>query len=223
MVEMCWASSFRLSPLNQLESQQAPGAGTKGTPPNGFGPQKDTLPHPVAGLCCTHVLLPVFQDVGLLGVITDPVHAPITLFWPSDQALQALPPEQQDFLFNQENKDKLMEYLKFHVIRESKVFRVHTDGVHSRNGQCVFTSSAQRRPERPCPTLSSSNWPWLLDPRSVPGLPCFSNLPSFLCCTAHRLSSAPGHTAKWLLATAPKFVQAELFSPSSKISRPRAD
>ncbi|XP_026355575.2 stabilin-2 isoform X2 [Ursus arctos] len=66
----------------------------------------------------------LLQDVGLLGVITDPVHAPITLFWPSDQALQALPPEQQDFLFNQENKDKLMEYLKFHVIRESKILAV---------------------------------------------------------------------------------------------------
>uniref|UniRef100_G1LIS4 Stabilin-2 n=1 Tax=Ailuropoda melanoleuca TaxID=9646 RepID=G1LIS4_AILME len=66
----------------------------------------------------------LLQDVGLLGVITDPVHTPITLFWPSDQALQALPPEQQDFLFNQENKDKLMEYLKFHVIRESKILAV---------------------------------------------------------------------------------------------------
>lgn len=66
--------------------------------------------------------LPVFQDAGLLGVIADPIHTPVTLFWPTDQALQALPPEQQDFLFKQDNKDKLKKYLKFHVIRDAKVF-----------------------------------------------------------------------------------------------------
>ncbi|XP_030897128.1 stabilin-2-like [Leptonychotes weddellii] len=66
----------------------------------------------------------LLQDVGLLGVITDPIHTPVTVFWPSDQALQALPPEQQDFLFNQDNKDKLKEYLKFHVIRDSKILAV---------------------------------------------------------------------------------------------------
>ncbi|XP_035959404.2 stabilin-2 [Halichoerus grypus] len=66
----------------------------------------------------------LLQDVGLLGVITDPIHTPVTVFWPSDQALQTLPPEQQDFLFNQDNKDKLKEYLKFHVIRDSKILAV---------------------------------------------------------------------------------------------------
>ncbi|KAB1270060.1 Stabilin-2 [Camelus dromedarius] len=63
-------------------------------------------------------------DTGLLSVITDPIHTPVTLFWPSDQALQALPPEQQAFLFNEDNKDKLKEYLKFHVIRDSKILAV---------------------------------------------------------------------------------------------------
>ncbi|XP_012590675.1 PREDICTED: stabilin-2 [Condylura cristata] len=66
----------------------------------------------------------LIQDLGLLSLITDPIHTPVTLFWPSDQALQALPPEQQEFLFNQDNKDKLKEYLKFHVIRDSKVLAV---------------------------------------------------------------------------------------------------
>lgn len=63
----------------------------------------------------------MFQDSGLLKVITDPMHTPVTLFWPSDKALQALPQEQQDFLFNEDNKDKLMAYLKFHVIRDTRV------------------------------------------------------------------------------------------------------
>ncbi|XP_005374632.1 PREDICTED: stabilin-2 isoform X2 [Chinchilla lanigera] len=62
----------------------------------------------------------LLQDSGLLSVITNPIHTPVTVFWPTDQALQALPQEQQNLLFNQ-NKDKLNEYLKFHVIRDSKV------------------------------------------------------------------------------------------------------
>ncbi|XP_065777208.1 stabilin-2 [Muntiacus reevesi] len=66
----------------------------------------------------------LIQDSGLLSVITDPIHTPVTLFWPSDRALQALPREQQDFLFNQGNEDKLKEYLKFHVIRDAKVLAV---------------------------------------------------------------------------------------------------
>nr|KAF6453946.1 stabilin 2 [Molossus molossus] len=66
----------------------------------------------------------LIQDSGLLSVITDPIHTPVTLFWPTDQALQALPAEQQDFLFSQDNKDKLKEYIKFHVIRDAKVLAV---------------------------------------------------------------------------------------------------
>ncbi|XP_006888640.1 PREDICTED: stabilin-2 [Elephantulus edwardii] len=66
----------------------------------------------------------LIQDAGLLDLITDPIHTPITLFWPTNQALQALPAQQQAFLFNQENKGKLKEYLKFHVIRDSKILAV---------------------------------------------------------------------------------------------------
>ncbi|KAL1774739.1 stabilin-2 [Sigmodon hispidus] len=62
----------------------------------------------------------LIQDSGLLSVITDPIHVPITIFWPTDKALQALPLEQQNFLFSEANKDKLKEYLKFHVIRDSR-------------------------------------------------------------------------------------------------------
>ncbi|KAM6153254.1 stabilin-2 [Erethizon dorsatum] len=68
-----------------------------------------------------HQFSKLLQDSGLLSVITNPIHTPVTIFWPTDRALQALPQEQQDFLFSQENKDKLKGYLKFHVIRDSKV------------------------------------------------------------------------------------------------------
>ncbi|XP_040843938.1 stabilin-2 [Ochotona curzoniae] len=66
----------------------------------------------------------LLQDSGLLSVILDPIHTPVTVFWPTDKALQALPAEQQDFLFRQDNKDRLKEYLSFHVIRDSKVSTV---------------------------------------------------------------------------------------------------
>lgn len=64
---------------------------------------------------------PVFQDSGLLSLITNPIHVPVTLFWPTDHALQALSQEQQDFLFKKDSQEKLKEYLKYHVIRDSKV------------------------------------------------------------------------------------------------------
>ncbi|XP_076967946.1 stabilin-2 isoform X2 [Tamandua tetradactyla] len=66
----------------------------------------------------------LIQDAGLLSLITDPIHVPVTLFWPSDHTLQALPLQQQAFLFSQGNKDRLREYLKFHVIRDAKVLSV---------------------------------------------------------------------------------------------------
>lgn len=81
-------------------------------------PQGGASPHSV---CAVRMTTPLFQASGLLSVITDPIHTPVTLFWPTDKALQAIPQEQQDFLFSEDNKDKLKEYLKFHVIRDSKV------------------------------------------------------------------------------------------------------
>lgn len=71
--------------------------------------------------CTVRNTASLFQDSGLLSVISDPIHTPVTVFLPTDKALQALPPEQRDFLFDQDNKDKLKEYLKFHVIRDSRV------------------------------------------------------------------------------------------------------
>ncbi|CAH7321829.1 stabilin-2 [Phodopus roborovskii] len=62
----------------------------------------------------------LIQDSGLLSVISDHIHIPVTLFWPTDKALQALPLEQQNFLFHQDNKGMLKEYLKFHVIRDTR-------------------------------------------------------------------------------------------------------
>uniref|UniRef100_A0A8U8BRH3 Uncharacterized protein n=1 Tax=Geospiza parvula TaxID=87175 RepID=A0A8U8BRH3_GEOPR len=57
----------------------------------------------------------------LLGLINDPIHKPVTLFWPTDTAIRGLPQEQQDFLFKKSNTNKLVQYLKFHIVRDAAV------------------------------------------------------------------------------------------------------
>lgn len=219
----------------------SPGVGKNGAPcphpPAGFGPQKD--PGPRGWVCCACARLPVFQDVGLLGAITDPIHTPVTLFWPSDQALQALPREQQDFLFNQDNKDRLKEYLKFHVIREAKVFCFHADvsagvpkGGWSKPGMVSVSPAWQCEGRLSIPSLPpvSSTAPpppacqaWSVSPTYHS---FFSNLhqhpgASFLCCRS--VSSAPVHMQNGYWKEFPSFSGWTHSPPSSKMSRQRAD
>lgn len=63
----------------------------------------------------------MLQKNNLLGLIYDPIHKPVTLFWPTDAAIRGLPQEQQDFLFKKTNTDKLVQYLKFHIVRDAAV------------------------------------------------------------------------------------------------------
>uniref|UniRef100_A0A8D0G926 Stabilin 2 n=1 Tax=Sphenodon punctatus TaxID=8508 RepID=A0A8D0G926_SPHPU len=60
----------------------------------------------------------LFQSEGLMSLINDPLHSPVTLFWPTDNAIRSLPKEQKDFLFKKSNREKLVQYLKFHIIRD---------------------------------------------------------------------------------------------------------
>uniref|UniRef100_A0A8B9FR14 Stabilin 2 n=1 Tax=Amazona collaria TaxID=241587 RepID=A0A8B9FR14_9PSIT len=61
----------------------------------------------------------LLEKNNLLGLINDPIHKPVTLFWPTDTAIRGLPQEQQDFLFKKSNTDKLVQYLKFHIVRDA--------------------------------------------------------------------------------------------------------
>lgn len=63
----------------------------------------------------------MLQKNNLLGLINDPIHKPVTLFWPTDTAIRGLPQEQQDFLFKKANTKKLVQYLKFHIVRDAAV------------------------------------------------------------------------------------------------------
>lgn len=51
----------------------------------------------------------------------DPIHQPVTLFLPTDAAMATLAQEQKDFLYAMHNRDQLAEYLRYHIVRDSKV------------------------------------------------------------------------------------------------------
>lgn len=61
------------------------------------------------------------QDAGLLPVLQMSVHQPFTMFWPTDEALNSLPPERQHWLTNPDHKEQLAATVKAHIIRNIKV------------------------------------------------------------------------------------------------------
>ncbi|XP_062989466.1 stabilin-2 isoform X2 [Elgaria multicarinata webbii] len=63
----------------------------------------------------------LIESSGLISLINDPLHQPITLFWPTDKVIRALPKDEQDMLFKMSNKEKLLQYLKYHIIGNTKV------------------------------------------------------------------------------------------------------
>uniref|UniRef100_A0A8C2STS6 Stabilin 2 n=1 Tax=Coturnix japonica TaxID=93934 RepID=A0A8C2STS6_COTJA len=71
-----------------------------------------------------HEVFCMLQKNKLLGLINDPIHKPVTLFWPTDAAIHGLPQEQQDFLFKKSNTDKLVQYLKFHIVRNILAYQL---------------------------------------------------------------------------------------------------
>uniref|UniRef100_A0A8C8YVP0 Stabilin-1 n=1 Tax=Prolemur simus TaxID=1328070 RepID=A0A8C8YVP0_PROSS len=54
---------------------------------------------------------------GLLPLLRDASHRPLTMLWPTDSALRALPPDRQAWLYHEDHRDKLAAILRGHVIR----------------------------------------------------------------------------------------------------------
>nr|XP_020038120.1 stabilin-1 isoform X5 [Castor canadensis] len=54
---------------------------------------------------------------GLLPMLRDASHQPFTMLWPTDSALQTLPPDRQAWLYHEDHRDKLSAILRGHVIR----------------------------------------------------------------------------------------------------------
>lgn len=61
-----------------------------------------------------------------MDVLNDGLYQPLTAFLPSDGAMAALPQEQKDFLFHQDNRPQLVEYLKYHILQSQKVSKTGT-------------------------------------------------------------------------------------------------
>uniref|UniRef100_A0A673BK44 Stabilin 2 n=1 Tax=Sphaeramia orbicularis TaxID=375764 RepID=A0A673BK44_9TELE len=76
----------------------------------------------------------VFQDTGVVDLVQDAIHQPITIFLPSDAAMASLPQQQKDFLFNPQNQAQLQEYLKYHILPSQKVSLIHLDSPRTIQG-----------------------------------------------------------------------------------------
>ncbi|XP_047195245.1 stabilin-1 [Hippoglossus stenolepis] len=61
------------------------------------------------------------EDAGLLPVVQMAVHQPFTMFWPTDEALNSLPAEQQRLLSSPDHQELLAATVKAHIIRNVKL------------------------------------------------------------------------------------------------------
>lgn len=72
---------------------------------------------------------------GLLPMLQDASHRPFTMLWPTDSALQALPPERKNWLYHEDHRDKLAAILRGHVIRNIEVGTHRSFGPYSLHTQ----------------------------------------------------------------------------------------
>ncbi|KAM6256750.1 stabilin-1 [Porphyrio hochstetteri] len=63
----------------------------------------------------------LLQDAELLPLISDPLHRPFTMLWPTDAAFSALSENRQEWLYRREHRHVLASYLKAHMIRDTKI------------------------------------------------------------------------------------------------------
>uniref|UniRef100_A0A4X2LLZ9 Stabilin 1 n=1 Tax=Vombatus ursinus TaxID=29139 RepID=A0A4X2LLZ9_VOMUR len=56
----------------------------------------------------------------MLPMLHDKTHQPFTVLWPTDEALRALSPERQAWLYHEDHREKLAAILRGHVIRNVK-------------------------------------------------------------------------------------------------------
>ncbi|XP_054832207.1 stabilin-1 isoform X2 [Eublepharis macularius] len=61
-------------------------------------------------------------EAGLLPLINETIHQPLTMLWPTDVAFNSLPEDKQKWLYHKEHRSKLVAYLKQLMIRNLRVF-----------------------------------------------------------------------------------------------------
>uniref|UniRef100_A0A8C3Q0S8 Stabilin 1 n=1 Tax=Chrysolophus pictus TaxID=9089 RepID=A0A8C3Q0S8_CHRPC len=84
----------------------------------------------------------------LLPLVSNPLHRPFTMLWPTDAAFNALPEKRQQWLYHREHRGKLASYLKAHMIRGTKVNIVagnmpHVSSIRTMHGSTVSFSCSR--------------------------------------------------------------------------------
>ncbi|XP_070093505.1 stabilin-1 isoform X5 [Equus caballus] len=99
---------------------------------------------------------------GLLPLLQDGSHRPLTMLWPTDSALRALPRDQQAWLYHEDHRDKLAAILRGHVIRNVEALASDLPNLgplRTMHGTPISFSCSRARPkicsicglEPPCP------------------------------------------------------------------------
>nr|XP_014344303.1 PREDICTED: stabilin-1 [Latimeria chalumnae] len=63
----------------------------------------------------------LLKDVNLLSMVSEAIHRPFTMLWPTDEVFNSLSAERQNWLYSGDNRDKLAAYLKVLMIRDMKI------------------------------------------------------------------------------------------------------
>lgn len=82
----------------------------------------------------------LLEDTGVMDKLNSVPNQVMTVFLPSDRAMASLPQEQKDFLYNQNNRAQLLDYLKYHILPQQKVFTeelVHLDSTQTLQGSAL--------------------------------------------------------------------------------------
>ncbi|XP_069499284.1 stabilin-1 [Ambystoma mexicanum] len=82
----------------------------------------------------------LLKDANLLSLVTDPLHKPFTMLWPTDAAFSALSEDRQKYLYHEDHRDKLAAYLKVHMVRDVKVLAAslpHVQSVRTMYGSTI--------------------------------------------------------------------------------------
>ncbi|KAM6169920.1 stabilin-1 [Rhynchocyon petersi] len=89
------------------------------------------------------------KQAGLLPLLQDVSHRPFTMLWPTDSALQALPPERQAWLYHDSHRDKLAAVLRGHVIRSVEALAADLPNLgtlRTMHGTLISFSCSRTRP-----------------------------------------------------------------------------
>ncbi|KAF7646718.1 hypothetical protein LDENG_00183230 [Lucifuga dentata] len=85
----------------------------------------------------------LLKDTGVMDMVNNKMYQPVTVFLPSDHAMASLPQEQKDFLYHEHNRAQLLEYLKYHILQDQKVYAaalIHLDSARTLQGSSLSFS-----------------------------------------------------------------------------------